>query len=534
MSGALGVAQPQRVNFSQMLAGRYFVIPEYQRHYAWTAKQCRELFEDCVLTARNPGRERFMSTITTVEPAGDSVYKTYTDRGYTQLRPLLVVDGQQRLTSILILISTLCRRLNNDAARNAFQNLVLTPLTDQQILLRVIPQSIPAHPTLMRNFFSDLIAFDGAAKSAPSEMLIPAQRRLVQARQIFEEGIENLSNLPAGERVSLGDLLTCVASRLIFILNTLSDVGQAGEVFEGLNNRGLSLSALENLKAFAIYAVQSFRHGESLPGGLTERASNLNDSFNDAIGTVYWRLDRVNLPDDAAVDLLRAFWPLVISRIEQADLSRESEGPPTSLDRSRPVDDMRASLYIQRARNDDQRANLLQALRFMICERLDPASEFFADARRPTHQLSFERFDLPKERLEELRGLHQRLVEMQCSAPFLPILIAHRALMRNKPSDYLLLVRLIERVAFWVYGLGDRNRGTGQKDLALLARNLVDEKIGFPELLCALRTFAVSFGYSIDHRPDEDADIRIDEVVEQSLTGCGKRVPACRPRKIDS
>jgi hypothetical protein len=518
VSDALGIAQPQRVSFAQMFAGRYFVIPQYQRHYAWTTRQCQELFEDCVMTARNPGHERFMSTITTIAPAGNSIYITCTDQSYAQLRPLLVVDGQQRLTSILILISCICRQLNNTAARNAYANLASTPLSDGNVLLRVIPQSIPAHPELMRHFFSGLIALDNNDKNRGGEILIPAQRRLLQARTTFEEGLRRLDDpeFPIEERVSPADLLTCVASRLIFILNTLSDVGQAGEVFEGLNNRGLGLSAIENLKAFSIYAVQSFRRGEVLPGRIEETASDLNDDFNDAIGSIYHRLDKVALPDDTAKDLLSSYWPLVITRVEEAGLSKDG-GPPEHLNRNTPVDDIRASLSIQKARSDHQRATLLETLRFMVCERLVPASGYFADARRPTHELSFATINLPPEQMNELKGLHQRLVEMQCSAPFLPLMIAHRVMLPDNFGDYLLLVRLIERVAFWVYGLGERNKGAGQKELARLARDFVDKTINFAKLLLSLRSFAFSNGHRIDYDLDLQDYSNLDERVESHL-----------------
>jgi len=508
MSDALGIGQPQRVNFAQMLSGRYFIIPDYQRHYAWTTKQCRELFEDCVLTARNPGRERFMSTITTIAPADNSIFKTRTYQENTQLQPLLVVDGQQRLTSILILVSCICRQLllddaNDGEAREAYANFVSTPLSDGEVLMRVIPQSIPSHPDLMLRFLEKQVLLDKQGAGRNLRDLIPAQSRIREARETFKKGIEELAKESQGERVSLKDLLTCVSTRLIFILNTLSDVGQAGEVFEGLNNRGLGLSALENLKSFSIYAVQSFRRGEHLPTPMTGLASDLIDDLNNAIGSIYHHLDRVALPDDVAKDLLVAYWPIVITRVEQADLGKDEEPPPASLDRALPVDDIRSSLHIQNARAEQQQAKLLDTLRFMICDKLVPASMFFADARRPTHKLSFENNSLRPEARDELRGLHQRLVEMQCSAPFLAIMIAHRATRPDEADDYLALLRLIERVAFWVYGLGKRNKGAGQKDLARLAQKFADGKITFGTLLLSLRSFAITFGKSID--PDQDA-----------------------------
>jgi len=528
MSDTLGIAQPQRVNLAQMMAGRYFVIPDYQRHFAWKEKECLELFEDCVLTTRNRGHERFMSTITAIAPAGESVYKTYTDQGYSQLKPLLVVDGQQRLTSILILISTICQHLlranaNDHAARNAYANFVRTPLPDGQALLRVIPQSIPAHPQLMLKFLQEVVELEPSLAEPILPIIIPAQRRILKARAIFDQGIRDLQRLPAEEQVTLPDLLTCVASRLIFILNTLADVGQAGQVFEGLNNRGLGLSALENLKAFSIYAVQSFRSGEALPGGIEETASDLNDDFNDAVGEIYHNLDRVSLPDDTAGDLLSAFWPLVLTKVTDAKLAKDGGEPLGVLDRAQPVDGIRASLHIHNARQQEQQADFLKTLRFMICDKLVPASNYFADARRPMHSDSFQEIQLPQTNKQELRDLHQRLVEMQCSVPFLPIMLAYRTMRPTRADDYLRLVRLIERVAFWVYELGERNKGARQRELATLAREFADGKKNFGQVLLALRAFAFSKGKSTDpdlHDDDEDdLATRVDEQLSGDRPG---------------
>ena len=225
MPDDLGNAQPQRVNLQQLMAGRYFIVPNYQRHFAWRKKECEELFADVVATARNPDRQRFMSTITAIVPAGNSIYPAYTDTSYTELRPFLVVDGQQRLTSLTILIAAICRHLIaedgvHSSAHEPYSHFVRAKLQDGQEILRLLPQDIPDHPGLMREFFSDVVEKTPQGKGF--EHIIPAQKRLKDAQKIFEEGLKNLTS------ITPANLLTCITSRLIFILNTLSDVGQAG------------------------------------------------------------------------------------------------------------------------------------------------------------------------------------------------------------------------------------------------------------------------------------------------------------------
>jgi hypothetical protein len=519
MPDDLGNAQPQRVNLQQLMAGRYFIVPNYQRHFAWRKKECEELFADVVATARNPDRQRFMSTITAIVPAGNSIYPAYTDTSYTELRPFLVVDGQQRLTSLTILIAAICRHLIaedgvHSSAHEPYSHFVRAKLQDGQEILRLLPQDIPDHPGLMREFFSDVVEKTPQGKGF--EHIIPAQKRLKDAQKIFEEGLKNLTS------ITPANLLTCITSRLIFILNTLSDVGQAGEVFEGINNRGLPLSVLENIKAYAVYAVQSFRTGDRLPLGVngTSNANELVDAFNNAIGMIYNYLDRVGLKDDDASDLLAAAWPILVSPISSAGLSSEKKGVPDSLDRNRPAQQMRDSLQIAAVQTEEQKSILLNKLDDVLTEKLVKASRFFADARRPMKEVSFAGIGLERSELSELRDLHQRLVEMSSTSPFLPLLIAYRTVFPGDGNGYLLLARAIERAAFWVYVLGDSNTGKGQKLLAGMARRLADGEIGPQEVLKGLHRFAFSKGKSIklddDELEDKNLETRLDDMFSVS------------------
>jgi uncharacterized protein with ParB-like and HNH nuclease domain/predicted transport protein len=81
------------------------VIPIYQRTYSWTDKQCRQLWDD-VIRAGN-------SESISVHFIGSIVY---VEEGLSQVShqaPLLVIDGQQRLTSVTLLLEALARALGD-------------------------------------------------------------------------------------------------------------------------------------------------------------------------------------------------------------------------------------------------------------------------------------------------------------------------------------------------------------------------------------------------------------------------------------
>jgi uncharacterized protein with ParB-like and HNH nuclease domain/predicted transport protein len=82
-----------------------FVIPIYQRKYAWTEKDCRQLWDDIVRTGENDQVDaHFIGSIVYVQ---QGLYRVTTPS------PLLVIDGQQRLATLTLLIAALAESLEN-------------------------------------------------------------------------------------------------------------------------------------------------------------------------------------------------------------------------------------------------------------------------------------------------------------------------------------------------------------------------------------------------------------------------------------
>src|SRR5580692_7020812 len=89
-----------------------FVIPIYQRTYGWTERECRQLWDDILRTGRDDKiPAHFMGSIVYVEKG---LYQV------TSQSPLLVIDGQQRLTTAALLIEALARALGEDEPLDGF------------------------------------------------------------------------------------------------------------------------------------------------------------------------------------------------------------------------------------------------------------------------------------------------------------------------------------------------------------------------------------------------------------------------------
>jgi uncharacterized protein with ParB-like and HNH nuclease domain/predicted transport protein len=82
-----------------------FIIPIYQRTYSWTRKECQQLLDDIFRAGENNQvRAHFIGSFVYIEKG---LYSA------TAHSPLMVIDGQQRLTTITLLLEALARRVGN-------------------------------------------------------------------------------------------------------------------------------------------------------------------------------------------------------------------------------------------------------------------------------------------------------------------------------------------------------------------------------------------------------------------------------------
>ncbi len=84
---------------------KQFVIPIYQRVYSWEKEHCKQLWDDIIKTGGNDQIEgHFIGSIVFVH---DGIYTTNHNE-------LLIIDGQQRLTTITLLFIALRDHLNDE------------------------------------------------------------------------------------------------------------------------------------------------------------------------------------------------------------------------------------------------------------------------------------------------------------------------------------------------------------------------------------------------------------------------------------
>lgn len=89
-----------------------FVIPVYQRTYSWTERECRQLWDDILRTGNDDQIDaHFVGSIVYIE---ESVFQV------AMQPPLLVIDGQQRLTTTMLILEALARHLGDEEPVDGF------------------------------------------------------------------------------------------------------------------------------------------------------------------------------------------------------------------------------------------------------------------------------------------------------------------------------------------------------------------------------------------------------------------------------
>lgn len=92
--------QPKFLTLSDLLANRLFRIPQYQRSYSWSSKERQDMFEDIDRLRNRPEQRHFMATVVGLNRG----LKTIITDEYSVIE---VVDGQQRLTTLIVLLKAI-------------------------------------------------------------------------------------------------------------------------------------------------------------------------------------------------------------------------------------------------------------------------------------------------------------------------------------------------------------------------------------------------------------------------------------------
>lgn len=208
-----------------------FKIPDYQRAYAWDeTRQLPDFVED--IENQAVGRDYFLGTILFQEN-GDK------RNGFDLID---IVDGQQRITTVIIFMKVLLTELREKMTDESFEANGLDLVQETYIENKKRPKLLTITPD--NDFFQNYILGDD---DGGNFIETPSQRRLYKAKKYFQSCLADRSN---DELLELKSKLDEGSKVLTY---SVKGASEAALIFETTNDRGKGLTNLEKIKSFLMY-----------------------------------------------------------------------------------------------------------------------------------------------------------------------------------------------------------------------------------------------------------------------------------------
>lgn len=220
---------------SNVLKTKRFRVPAYQRSYSWEREHIQSLLSDINDAIKNKEKEYFLGSIV-VTGSADQRNE--------------VVDGQQRLTTVSLLIAA----IKDIFDKNGDIEVVSSVKTD--FLASTDRKTKEKEPKLLLNevdneLYQELI--DGIKKTDASRYPRQSHKRLIDAANFAYKYLEDLCATSKDAEADLHAWLDYLELNLKVIVVTAPDDSNAFIIFETLNDRGLELAISDLLKNYLFH-----------------------------------------------------------------------------------------------------------------------------------------------------------------------------------------------------------------------------------------------------------------------------------------
>lgn len=215
-----------------------FVIPIYQRTYSWTERECRQLWDDIVRTGSNERiSAHFIGSI------------VYIEKGLYQVSsqsPLLVIDGQQRLTTVTLLIAALANALDrlSEGQREPVEGFAPRKLRHYYLLNPEEEGERHYKLILSQTDKGSLVAIASNGKQPKERSL-----RVIENFALFE-------SLIAGCKGDLVAVCRGLAKLVVVDISLNRDQDNPQLIFESMNSTGRELTQADLIRNFILMGLE--------------------------------------------------------------------------------------------------------------------------------------------------------------------------------------------------------------------------------------------------------------------------------------
>ncbi len=242
-----------------------FIIPPYQRPYAWTTEEAGDLFDDIKSFMEQQSATRtddpyFVGTIVLIKTDTESRAE--------------VIDGQQRLTTITILLAALVAKLSGEEARSLTKyinepgDLAEGRASKPRLTLRERDQDFFRKYVQTAGMLAELLLLDDSDLTDPQKN-IRANARLY---------VQNIQKMDDAEAFALGKF---TVNRCFLVAVSTPSMRSAYRIFSVMNDRGLDLLTCDILKSDIIGTIQEGRREDYTTKWENVEEDLGRDAFNE-------------------------------------------------------------------------------------------------------------------------------------------------------------------------------------------------------------------------------------------------------------
>lgn len=250
----MSITKSQTDKIGSIFKGNHFTIPKYQRKYSWTETETKALWNDINESIGNR-MNHFVGTL---------CFKENKSVGLSTDTEYEVIDGQQRLTTIFLMLSVLIEKISDKDIREQQREAFI----GQDGKLKLLPQGIDG------KFLTKLV-FDFNA--IEKEKLTKRSQKLMYAAK--EQFLSLAGGLTEGE---ITDWIIYVRDRIEVLVFNVENQAQAVKMFSIINDRGLPLRILDKTKSI-LMLYSTLYLNENLNSLINDKFEKIFDAYDDIL-----------------------------------------------------------------------------------------------------------------------------------------------------------------------------------------------------------------------------------------------------------
>lgn len=270
---------------------KWYRIPSYQRPYVWGKEQVIALLDDILSASeKDKNSEYFLGSLVLQELKNES---------YSEFD---VLDGQQRLTTLFLVISVIRDLAINDKLKSTCNKYIFQEENNFENIperLRIIFDVRDEVKVFVNDFIKNKIDFKKINSICESKSKNTSVYHMARAIQIITEYFNGFDDEKENVIIKFSQFLF---NKVILISVSTEKLSDAFKLFSVLNNRGVKLRSADILKAENLGMVKD-NHRERY----AKEWEDIEDYFGDDFDEFLSHLQSVLVKEKAQVELLREF-----------------------------------------------------------------------------------------------------------------------------------------------------------------------------------------------------------------------------------